>query len=40
MMPRAEGGILWNNWPIPANSGPETYGMEVSGSVGSVSGET
>ena len=32
--------ILWYHWPIPAYSGPESYGMTVSGSVSGVSGET
>lgn len=33
-------GINWLQWPIPAHSGTETYGMSVSGTVMDVAGET
>jgi hypothetical protein len=33
-------GIVWLNWPIPANSGVESWGMTASGSVSGISGET
>lgn len=33
-------GIVWLNWPIPGDSGVESYGMIAAGGVSSISGET